>query len=261
MARLVAGTLSVESLAIAFDVKKGAGSAPNACSVDVRNLNADSRKTFENAKGLPVELYAGYGEEPARIFKGTLRLAITTLAGQDVVTTLECGDAEREIATARVSATIAPGDSPDAVMRVAAEALGVGLGNLASVLSRVATLRSVLPKGGALHGSAARAMDRVCRAYGYQWSVQDGQLLILDGNPVSESAELIGPSTGLVGSPKVDNTGKVSFDCALRPALAIGESFQLKSRFVSGGYRVLELTHKGDTHGPGWSTSVVCNKV
>jgi hypothetical protein len=260
VAKLIAGTLSVEALAMAFEVKRGAGSTPNACSIEVRNLNEDSRKTFEGAKGLPVELYAGYGE-PSRIFKGTLRLAITTLAGQDVITSLECGDSEKEISTARVSVTIAPGDSPDSVMSKAAEALGVGLGNLSSVLARVATMRSILPKGGALHGSAARAMDRVCKAHGYTWSVQDGQLLILDANPVSESAELIGPQTGLTGSPKVDNKGLVSFDCALRPSLAIGESFQLKSRFVSGGYRVIELTHKGDTHGQTWTTSVVCNKV
>lgn len=260
-ARAVIGTLEVSSLAMAFEVSHTATPAPNNCKLEIRNLNATSRKSLEATKALPIELYAGYGDEAQRIFKGQVRIAQTALNGRDVITTLEAGDEERAVRHARISATIAPGDSASALMEKAAEALGVGLGNLASVLAKVAALRSLLPQGGAIHGSAARAMDRVCKAYGYQWSIQQGQLLILDSRAVKESAELISAGTGLIGAPKVDSKKHVSFDCLLRPSLAIGESFKLESAFVNGGFRVLEFTHKGDTHGEAWTTSVVCDKV
>lgn len=248
-----------DRLAYEFEVKATAKGTPNTSEISIYNLSPSSRKSLEEKK-LACELTAGYEEGFGVIFKGEVRNAYSTRTGGDIVTKIEAGDGVRQMQSAYVAETIAPGETAAAILEKAANALGVGLGNLADVLAKIATRRSIFPEGGALFGPAYDQLARVARAYGYTPSIQNGVLLLLENTATRRTAEVFREETGLIGSPKVDAKGKVSFDALLRHSVAIGDAIKLEAEFVQGFYRVLEYTHKGKTMGDAtWTTSFVCD--
>ncbi len=179
------------------------------------------------------------------------------------------GDGEAELRAARVYKTIAKGEKPDAILRSVAEGLGVSLGNLQTQLGKLRTrgVASMFPEGGVLYGSAASQMDRVCSAYGLEWSIQKGLLQILERNkPVSTDPVFeLSSDSGLLGSPKYErqqgnvkpgkHVGEIDFECLLNPLLMPGYVLSIKSKFVKGAFRITEVDHKGDTFTAGdWKT-------
>jgi hypothetical protein len=260
VASLQVGTLAIEGgLAFEFDVKVDASGVPNKAEITVYNLSDSSRKSVETRKA-PVILRAGYRDNEGVIFQGEVENAFTSYEGRDVATKINAADGARIAREARVSFSVTPGDTASSLLERAAEALGAGLGNLSEVLAKVASQPSLMPQGGAVHGSAYDQLRRLARAYGFSVSLQGGNLLFLEGGAIRKTSEVISPATGLIGSPKVDTKKRITFECLLRHSLAVGDSVKVESRFVSGWYRVVELQHKGHTYKTdAWTTSAVCD--
>lgn len=254
------GTREISGLAFSFEVKATAKMQPNTLKLSVYNLADTTRKALET-KALPVELTAGYVDAPAVIFRGKLRKAVTKLDGADAQTEIEAGDGEAEIQQARIAATIAKGETAHGLLKRCAEALGVGLGNLEDYVTALQSQPSILPEGGALFGNASDQLLRVCAAYGLTPSIQGGVLTIISNKALRKTVELISPATGMIGSPELDAKGKLTVSSLMRAHVAIGDAVKVESRITSGYYRVIEMTHKGETHGKAWETQFLCDKV
>lgn len=253
------GTREIQGLAAQFDTKADSKASPNKCDLIVYNLNETSRRMLESSK-LPVEITAGYVGSSAVIFSGFVQNAFSAYDGANIATTINAGDGIKQIQESRVAFSVNPGESAASVIERAADALGVGLGNLATVAAAIAGQPSLFPFGGAVHGSAYDELTRVAARYGYQTSIQNGVLLLLEGKATRKTVEVFSASTGMTGAPKVDTKKKISFDCLLRPSIAIGDQIKVESAFISGFFRVIEYQHKGHTHelSP-WTTSIVCD--
>ena len=81
----------------------------------------------------------------------------------------------------------------------------------------------------------------------------------------------LGPQTGLIGSPLQTEYG-ISCSCLLNPRLKINSLFHLDNKKIEnyrytpgqpvrpldteGIYRVIKLTHRGDTRGDDWTTEI-----
>ncbi len=259
--------LDVSELRCEFKCKKTLKPDPNTCEIKIYNLSENSRHTLESAAKLVVRLEAGYIETgTSQLFLGEVRSAFTVAEGDgDIVTTITTGDSEKEMQEAKLHMTVAAGMSADVVLAAIAAALKVSPGNLAqaaALLKLKGATAMFGVQGSAVSGNAARMLTDLCRSGGLEWSIQDGVLQILDKNkPLVQQAVLLSPDTGLVGSPAVDYSASsktkkggitVKAKTFIIPELAPGRLVVMKSRFVTGGFRIEEIEYEGDTAGEAW---------
>lgn len=269
------GTVQTDALRTVFKVKKNLKQDPNTCEIKVYNLGQDNRDVLSNATGgkLVAKLEAGYETTgTSLLFLGEVRNAFTEWNGPDCITTVTTGDSEKEMQEARIHKTLGTGAPIEDALYSIAKALGVGLGNIDQAVALLATkgaARGMFGPGTALSGNAKRVMTEFCQSAGLEWSVQDGAIQITDRNkPLLKTAVLLSSETGLIGSPSVDFKAKsktvaggvyVKCKCLLIPDLAPGRAVILKSRAVSGAYRIESLEYQGDSHGDGndWLADLV----
>lgn len=263
----------VSNLRCVFKVKKNLKPDPNTCEIQIYNLAPNSRKVLEGATKLVVRLEAGYEETGvSQLYLGEVRSASTSWQGGDSVTTITTGDSEKDIQEARIHVSVGPGVPVEVALTAIVRSLGVGPGNVASAVQLLKTkgVAAMFGPGTAISGNAARELSDFCRSAGLEWSLQDGNIQILDRNkPLSELAIELSSATGLIGSPTIDFNAAskkvvggnlVKAKALLIPELAPGRKVSFSSRDVNGGYRIEDVEYKGDTHGPEWQVEFSCRK-
>lgn len=262
---LTSDVTEIEKLRVAFKVTKTGGKEPNTCEVTVSNL-AESRRKALQKKGVKLVLQAGYeGAGIAQLFIGDVRTVDNVRDGATWNTIFKCGDGERAFRFARVSESFGPGTKiPDVVKKVAAR-LGVGLGNLEK---QAPAMTGEFAQGYAAHGPASRELERALAAAGFEFSIQDEQLLVLKpGDASGVQVPELSPASGLIGSPEFGSpetihaqtkkTGKplIKVRALLNGKIKIGSQVVLRCARHDGPVIVKKLEHIGDTAGGDWYTN------
>lgn len=259
---LTLGTHDVTGLHIRFRVEKTLKTEPNTCSIDVYNLAPETRESLEKAKSIPVRLEAGYADENELIYLGEVRSATSVSEGPDIITHVEAGDGEKQIASARIAIPVGPKTPADVALRAIARTLGVGLGNVEVVAKRLAASgKAIFPAGRVITGNAARELTDFANSAGLEWSIQDGKLQFLDkGKALEGRAFLLSSDSGLIGSPSVDTKGIVNAQTLFIPGMRPGVKVVFDSHSVHGGYRVQKCIYTGDYAGKDWYVEVEAKK-
>ena len=263
--RVQVGTLDTTLLDVKFKVNRSLYSRAGTCELEIANLSPDHRHELVTARRYHtfVEVQAGYIDGMSLLFRGDLRKAIPSRDGTDWTVKVTAGDGEHAIRTARVSRSFSPGTSVGAVVQHIAETMGVGIGNAREALrgARLGEGESVFPEGTVLYGSAAAELTRLCAAARLTWTVQDGNLQVLPlGGALERTALVLGPDTGLIGSPEIVNRRTVNVKALLIPGLVPGQQVILNSAIVTGTCRITEAEYAGDTEGPDWNASLVLHR-
>lgn len=250
-------------LAVSFEVAKSLGREPNRASVKVANLSKPTRESLEQADEPELQIRAGYQEQGLQdtIFVGDTQDIYSTREGADIWTMIESEDGGRSYRSARLAMSFDPGVALTTVLTTIAGAMGVGIGNTASVAAS-ATLSSgsnIFPRGLAIEGPAWRSLDTVCRSAELRWSVQNGVLqLRQQRRPAEVTATLLSPSTGLIGSPartsRDPRTGDISVTATslIVPGLFPGTVVVLDSTTVQGSWMVHTVRYTGSTIANDW---------
>lgn len=249
----------VEGLRVTFKIAKDLQSTPNTSEITIYNLASASRAKLEG-KGQRIVLVAGYPGSEAQIFSGDIRRVTTAQQGPDRVTKIEAGDGERAIAFARVTDSYAPGTSlTDVVVRTVKKLAS----DPAGAIQKAASFVGEFSSGYAQFGKASTELTRLLSPIGHTWSIQDGRVEILgEGESVADTAPLLSPSTGLVGSPTFGTSekksGKATMKCRslLLPRLRPGQKVVLDSLTLRGQFRTTKVTHAGDTAGNDWYSDI-----
>ena len=268
-----------QTLDVAFVIERSLKPEPNKADIQIWNLNADHRSQLENlgrspgtvAKGTPpptppagigCEVTAGYEEQTAIIYSGTLRVAYTVREGPNLVTHLQSGDGAKEYQRSRVNVSIAKGTPNDALIKKLQKALGIKEGNLSKFTSDLLAAPKLLPQGGVLSGSASQVMTRAAQSLGFEWSIQEGALQLLKVNaPLNATAVLLKPDTGLVGTPSVDINGVLTAKALLIPDIFPGRLLVLETERLSGNYRIEKTKYTGSTFGNEWHVDFEASKL
>jgi hypothetical protein len=267
------------SLDLSFSVVRSLKPEPNTAEIQIWNLNEDNRSALEDkgtlpgsvAKGEPppkpppgiaCTIEAGYEEQTALLYSGTLRVAYTTREGADLITTLSAGDGEKEYQRSRVNLSIAKGTPNTSVLEQVQKALGINAGNLSTAAAALASAPILFPQGGVLSGSASQIMTRVAQSLGFEWSIQEGALQLLqNAEPLAATATLLTPSTGLVGTPSIDVGGILTAQALMIPDIFPGRLIVLESERLTGNYRVETCNYSGNTAGPDWYIDIEAKKL
>lgn len=261
--RVQVGTWASEELDIAFKVKRSLAATPGTCELTLYNLSAAHRSELRpNAFGRLrafCQLDAGYEGTRSMLFRGDTRRIEHKRDGTEWVTVVTAGDGEHAIRNARVVASFAPDTTLAAVVRALAQSMGVGEGNLASVVGRFGAIARA---GTVLHGQAAQELTRICTAAGLEWSVQDGALqLLVRGQALQREAIVLSPETGLLGSPERCGWRRIKLSALIQPDLVPGRRVVVESSTASGEYRIIEAEYAGDTGGEDWNVDLVCRDI
>jgi hypothetical protein len=257
------------NLRVTFDIEKTSASSSNKSTISVYNLSADSRAAYSrlivsgngaiSSSGAFVWLQAGYCGGLTTLFSGWAANSTTARAGADIITKFECGDGEKNLLSARHEKSYPAGTTLKGVIADLVEKLG-----LPGVSSVTGIPDVVFQKGYPALGSVKFQLDKLTRANGLEWSVQNGHLQILPRtHTTGAQAELISAQTGLIGVPTV-NKDIVSFTSLLNPKLLPGAPVLLQSVLTGGKpflYKITKAKFEGDSHAEKWQTSCECTVV
>jgi hypothetical protein len=247
-------------LRFAFSVVKTNDRAPNTASLTIYNLNETHRKGL--AKGQPLIIEAGYVGGTSVIFSGDITNVDSTKDTVDWVTTVESGDGATGLSSGRLNKSYSPNADLRTVIKDLTKSLRLGIGNVDQKMSSVELRKQLtaFAKGVVLSGSAAESLNKVLVSAGFQWSVQDGKLQILEKDGATiETVVVLNAASGLIGSPEVGQAkGKqmavVSFKSLLQGGIKPGRRVKIESLTAKGLFRAEKVTHSGDTHGQNWYT-------
>jgi hypothetical protein len=208
-------------------------------------------------------LECGYVDTGVKqIFQGDVRHISHVREDADWRTVLKSGDGERAFQFARISESLGPkATNSDVIKRLSAK-LGLGLGNSARA---AASIPGSFEQGIVLSGPVSRELDKVLKGTGYEWSIQDEQLVILSASEVSgQDVPLITPDSGLIGSPEFGapqvkgGQPQLHFRSLLNANIKPGAKVQVQcERFPLGvSVKCSKVEHNGDTAGQDWYTTV-----
>lgn len=254
--------LDVSNLRVKFRIARTLSRTPSSAEIDVYNLSEDSRAQIRSAAETApggrarVLLLAGYrDEDPHLIFAGALRRVAVRREGQDIITKISSEDG---VPTApRISRSFRPGTSIDAALNsVLGDSTGLDKGNAGDFKGTLRG-RTVGQAPLAIRGAVDAALDAVLAETGIDWSVQDGQLQLLErGRAVQMEATVLSSDTGLVGSPQIDDKGKVKVTSLMAPGLSPGLLVRVESLLVNDFFKVESATYVGDTDGQEWQVEI-----
>jgi len=257
---------AITDLNVRFTVKRSlSAKVANTCEIDIYNLAADSRGALQGQRDVYVSLDAGYAAGASTIFRGDLAEAWSTRDGNEWITTVTSDDGGTKRKTKRIQKTYPAGANIPAMFESIATELGLGLGNLGHVAASAAFLSTGMrtaPAGYTASGSAIEQLERLARACGLTFSVQDGQLQFLAFNAATADAPIaLNPATGLVDSPEMGKDKSVKAKALMVPGLWPGRRVELKSRHVTGLYRVDTTAHKGELDGADWGVELELSAI
>lgn len=247
-----------ERFRVAFRVVKTLGTDVNTSDVRIYGLSQDTRQRILS-EGEVVQIEAGYASGTEVLGIADITRAVVERQPPDIITLLECGDGVRALRDRKVALSFEAGASVQRVLdRIAQE---LALGERATGAQVEGTYR----EGVSFSGTAKDALNRVTQRAGVTWSIQDGELQILDRVEAAQGrGVLLTPETGLLHSPeRLDDVGLETdrqkqagwrVRTLLNPKIRPGERLVIESAEVSGEYRIDTVEHVGDTRANDWFT-------
>ncbi len=252
-------TLLIEKLNVEFDITRTVEKEPSTLSAVVYNLSEDTRSKLESGDRQILTLKAGYGEDLHNLFKGDLRIVRHARDGADIATTLSAGDGRRG-ALNWVRKWFPKNTSIRTIFSFLMNAAEIGTGNLEEGLDIEETngLPDSIRAGMVVQGYALDELDQLANSRGIDFSVQDGEAQFLRIGDVKEGIPItvVEPSTGLIGSPTIDNEGVMACTMLLRPNVFPGARLDVKSEFVSGRFKVIRADYNGSVYGQEFSIAI-----
>lgn len=258
-------TKVISGLRIQFQITKSLLSFPNLAEIRLFNANADTLSKLQQ-KYTKISLSAGYGNDIKVVFIGQVRNVFQSRAGTEKVLTIYSGDGQRDWQNSTFNGTFSENVSIKTVINEILKTFkGLGVGNIDGIPDVIDKLL-----GQSLSGSSQKLMDGYADEYGFSWSIQDGEIVVINDEQVLTDTEavLITTATGMIGSPTLTFIG-ADVTTLLNPRLlpnrafkidsvnfdvAIGNLFfaQVPRTEVEGFYKIQEVVFKGDTRSGDW---------
>jgi hypothetical protein len=280
------GTNGVEitDLRINFDIVKTAKKNPNKSRIQIWNLQKSTRQMCEKPNTRCI-LYAGYADQdgPILIFSGGITIAWSKYDLPDIITEFELTDGGQEIRDTTISVGYDKNIKSSQILSDVSKKMGLPL-NIPSNLAD-----KTWQNGLSFYGPARTLLDKVTKAAGQEWSIQNGNVQVIEtGMVTTRQGIVIAADSGLIGSPerersayegntaepkkkpaktkskakaKVQNDPLKEFDgwkvkTLLLPQLNPGDRVQLDTRDVQGIFRCDYIQHKGDSHDGDWESEL-----
>lgn len=268
--------LDVSQLRCEFKITKSAYLECNTSTVKIYNLNPDDEnKLIKSGKTIIVE--AGYaGSFYGVIFKGNIIQPLRSKEnGVDYCLTLVSMDSDRYISYGLVSVALSAQQSArDAVSACVLRAGDVTKENYnvkeGTISDKTTNIR--YPRGKVLFGSPTQYLSQISKSVNTTYYAEDGTINIISPSELANNEIIdLSPDSGLIGTP-TQGSYSISCECLLNPKIKTNTLFHIDNKKITnfqyqmgqsvrgldtnGIYRVIKLTHEGDTRGQNWKTTI-----
>lgn len=247
------GGIMKHEIMISFDISKSISSSANTANIELYNLTESHR----NAMGKEfdeVTLEAGYyppqgGNNVGIIFKGNIRDVAHKRSGENIVTTISCGDGDKALRKGVTNKSYPKGTPVKTVVEDIYKGLekeGISRGEW----KFPDDMEPNFKRPYAACGSCAREMNTLGRGKKFYWSIQNGAMEIIPGDGFVGMLALISPKTGMIDTPTITDNG-IKVSTLLNPEIRPGRRVKVESSIIDlnatdGIYRVSECTFRGD---------------
>lgn len=259
----------VSQLRCTFQVERAMNQRPNLAKISVYNLTPELQNTIIQERDRVV-VEAGYdGPQYGMIYEGEI---LQTLASRENVVdyrlTMMALDGGAFLNYGMISGSYAAGSG---LRQVVDDSLSkVTIPAQAGQISQEFGQRP-LSRGKVVFGLAGDYYRQMAQSEGAVFYVDGGKVNLVRATdpPAGEVVEL-SPASGLVGTPAQTQYG-VSAKCLLNPRLTLGALVKITGEIQGqelqlgqmvrpldpgGMYRIIKITHTGDTMGQDWYTSI-----
>jgi hypothetical protein len=286
--------VDVSNMHFTFSTTSYVWQTGNICNIRLYDLD---EPTVGRVQGefTDLTLNAGYEDNPPTIFQGTIVQVRRGWEGDKAERYIDITaiDGDRALAYSIIEAAIENGSTYKQRWAAIASALKLPLDLQFTDDQLPKELLNQLPRGktlftGADDAARDQAMHMMCT-----WSIQNGRIKVIpyDGYPSGEAVDING-LTGMIGWPEQTDEG-VRVQTLLNGRLNFGQrvhinnadTLQQQLNLISGGgeapsewqiankaglpggrtivstdgmYRIIEMTHSGDTRGNEWYSDLLC---
>ena len=267
--------LDVSELHFQFQTQAVVLQTPGSVQLRVWNLSGETARSI-TGHGNMIYLSAGYEGNQDLIFQGNIVQARIGRNGVDSYLDITAVDGDQIHNYGFISLSVKSG--ADIIGRIGsiAKAANIPLGNIG-----IPANTSQLHRGRAYFGLARDHLTGLCSTVGANWNINNGKLEIVAQNAYKPGdVPLLTSATGMIGVPEQMEEG-ISIRVLLNPAIHQNELVQLDNASIQqyqygldkqstsqinfqpslsadGKYKVLYVTHTGDTRGDDWYTDTVC---
>lgn len=264
-------------LQITFNIEKSADTKHkngNSGSIEIYNLNPEQALLMDR-KDIEVALYVGYNNRDGMklLASGNMTKGKTVKHGTDTISVIELGEGYVELTQARLSRILSPGQTVGDVIETIRESMpGVARGSIVGT-----NLNSPIIGSYRLSATAKEELDKITKAYGFQYHVTNGILNVTDVNgPNSRNivdVPIISVDTGMIDEPfqtteylklpKGDKRARygVQVATALDATIVPSSVVKIESEKVTGYYRVNTARYTGDFRGNDWQVEIQCSEM
>lgn len=240
--RLTIGELVVEGLRIAFDIEALAAPGSGASTIRIWNLSPENEARAAEPDAA-VKLEAGYGDNLATLYEGSVRRVTQKRTGLDRITTLLVST----VAADAVTVTQSWGD-----MTQVADIAGDIAAAMDLELVAGGHLSGISLRNYAVSAEASRAMTLLLAKASRQsgralsWRRDGSALFIFQaGASAQPLTRDVSQATGMVGSPELTDRG-AEVAIVLADVPKVGDTVNLTSAVVSGAWTVIGINYVGD---------------
>lgn len=254
----------VSEVRCSFEIPKTQLGIPQQAIITLYNLSPETENSIiQNGQQVVVE--AGYnGSFYGKIFSGNIIQPVRSKEnGTDYKLTLVALDSNRFTTYGLVGVTLNSNLSMrDAISNIASRA------NYPIETGSIADTRITYPRGKVMFGKPSDYLTQMAKTMNATYYTEDGKVNIVQAKQL-ESGEIfdLGPQTGLIGTPKQNNTG-IEFSCLLNPLITLNSLVRIDNKKIDqyqysqgtairsldsqGIYRVITVKYSGDTRGNNW---------
>lgn len=260
---------TIKQLRINFDITKSILSFPNLAKIIIHNANSATLAALQK-RFTRVRLLAGYTGNIRLLFKGEIRNVFQEKNNTDTQTVIYAGDGEKDWQNATFNKTFSESISVQTVVNDILKTFkGLDIGTISGLPDIPDKLL-----GQTLSGSSKDILDTYATEYGFDWNIQDGEVIVNPSSAPLKNTEavLITAQTGMINSPTITEIG-ADVTTLLNPLLlpnkafkieslsgevAIGNLFfrEIKKTVAEGFYKIQEVQFKGDSREGDWTSSV-----
>lgn len=259
-------------LHVSFNLEKSDTQSSNTGKITISNLSDEHKATLAE-KDCYIQLSAGYGSNLGLIFAGDVSTTTESLSGAD-------RDFEIEVIDGFASNDL-PGwisESGVVTCKTVLDKIIEKMEVESAIITDKANEKlnsAMYDNGYAYVGKLRAALQNVLRKAGCTYSIQNGILQIYcSGEAISTKAYVLSAETGLISIPEKitisdsnSTSGTTSSSSSgtaskgipgykvyffLNPAVGVNDLISLKSRDVSGTFRVHKITLDGDNYSGDW---------
>ena len=245
-------SIVIDGLTMSFDIDKTISKEPNPATFTLTNLSQSTRNLITDKKYNRILFNAGYQDDLRTLFVGYIDEVENRKEGTDIVTLMTCSDGSKDYREARVATTVVKGATDAEVVKQVAGTMK----NTAKGRQEYSKERK-LPRGKVLVGNTRDVLTQVAKNQDADWSIQDGELLILPKKNALANNEgfVISEDTGMIGSPQKVGDG-LEVRCYLNNVMRIGQLCRVESMLseYTGDFKITKLQMKGSNKGNDWTS-------